>query len=119
MQANQADLPIRAMAKSLRVSASGYYDWLDRAPSARQVANAALTERIRQIHHMSDATYGMPRVCAELRDSGQIVNEKRVARLMRQASLRGISRRRGYCITTQRDRSARPAPDLVKRQFVA
>ena len=119
MQANQADLPIQTMAQCLRVSASGYYDWLDRAPSARQVANVALTDQIRQIHQTSDATYGMPRVCAELRDSGQIVNEKRVARLMRQAGLRGISRRRGYCVTTQRDRSARPAPDLVKRQFVA
>ena len=78
-----------------------------------------MTERIRQIHVMSDWTYGRARVQAELRDMGLCVNHKRIERLMKLASLQGVSRRRGYVVTTQRDRQAKAAPDLVKRQFTA
>ena len=78
-----------------------------------------MTERIRQIHVMSDCTYGRARVQAELRDMGLSVNHKRIERLMKLASLQGVSRRRGYVVTTQRDRQAKAAPDLVKRQFTA
>jgi putative transposase len=88
-------------------------------PSARAIANAALTERIRTIHAEADRTYGMPRVRAELIEQGQCVSRKRVARLMRRAGLRGVSRRRGFVITTRRDRAQPHAPDLVGRRFVA
>jgi putative transposase len=47
------------------------------------------------------------------------VGRKRVARLMRQAGIRGVSRRRAFVVTTQRDSRQRPAPDLVNRRFVA
>ncbi|MBA3774005.1 MAG: transposase [Ramlibacter sp.] len=76
-----------------------------------------LTEAIRKAHQDSDETYGMPRVRAELREAGPAVRHKRVARLMRQARIRGVSRRRGFTVTTERDRRQRPAPDLVNRRF--
>ena len=47
--ANQADLPVRTMCRVLGVSASGFYAWLDRSPSQRSIANAVMTERIRQV----------------------------------------------------------------------
>jgi putative transposase len=47
------------------------------------------------------------------------VGENRVARLMRVAGLRGVSRRRSFVVTTQRNKKDRTAPDLVKREFVA
>jgi len=103
----------------LKVSASGYYGWLDRGPSRRSIADAVMVERIRAIHAESDGTYGMPRVRAELIDQGVSVSRKRVARLMRCNAIRGISRRRGFVVTTRRDDRQRPAPDLVKRAFVA
>ena len=78
-----------------------------------------MTERIRTIHAESDTTYGMPRVRAELRDQGVAISRKRVARLMRCARIRGVSRRRGFTVTTRRDVRERPAPDLVNRQFSA
>ena len=78
-----------------------------------------MTERIRNIHKMSDCTYGRDRVRAELRDRGVLVNHKRIERLMRLAHIQGVSRRRAYVVTTQRDRNAKAAPDLVKRQFSA
>ena len=55
------------------------------------VADAVLTERIRQVHADSHHTYGMPRVRAELIDQGVTVSRKRVARLMREHAIRGIS----------------------------
>lgn len=117
--ANQAKYPVRTLCRVLRVSPSGFHDWRDRPPSRRSLENAVMTERIRTIHAASDATYGMPRVRAELIDQGATVSRKRVARLMRKARIRGVSRRRGFCVTTERDRRQRPAPDLVKRRFAA
>ena len=70
MQANQADLPIRTMARVLGVSSSGYHDWLDRQPSARDQANVELLQRIEAIHQRSDATYGVPRMIAQLARDG-------------------------------------------------
>jgi len=119
VNANQADLPVHTMCRVLGVSASGYYDWLQRSPSARAIEDGVLVERIRAIHAESDATYGMPRVRAELIDQGVKISGKRVARLMRANAICGISRRRGFVVTTRRDQRQRPAPDLVQREFVA
>jgi putative transposase len=117
--ANQAELPAHTMCRVLNVSASGFYAWRDRAPSKRAMQDAVLTERIRQVHAESDQTYGMPRVRAELVEQGMQVSRKRVARLMRRASIRGVSRRRAFVVTTRRDAQRRPAPDLVQRRFIA
>ena len=119
MNANQADLPVHTMCRVLKVSTSGYYDWLDRSPSKRAIEDAVMFQRIRAIHAESDATYGMPRVRAELIDQGVKISAKRVARLMRLNAIRGISRRRSFVVTTRRDQRQRPAPDLVQREFVA
>ena len=50
---------------------------------------------------------------------GQRVNLKRVERLMRVMVLQGVSRRRGFVVTTKRNPGDRPAPDLVQRCFEA
>jgi putative transposase len=105
------------MCRVLGVSTSGYYAWLKRPPSKRTVENAWLTDRIRDIHEDSWGTYGAPRVHAELRDEGETVGLNRVARLMREASLKGVSRRKGT-VTTLQDDDSRPVPDLVDRDFV-
>ena len=104
------------MCRLLGVTASGYYAWRDRGPSKRAMADAFLTETIAEIHAWSRGTYGAPRIHAELADLGKRVGRKRVARLMRQAGIQGVSRRKRV-FTTTRDRTARPAPDLVDRDF--
>ena len=78
----------------LGVSPSGYYAWAGRMPSARSLADAALTQRIKGIHEESRETYGVPRVHFELAVEGVRVGRKRVARLMKAAGLQGISRRK-------------------------
>ena len=108
--------PVAVACRVLRVSTSGYYEWRGRVPSARALADAALTAQIIAVHSMSRGTYGVPRVHAELRLGRNLrCGRKRVARLMKLARLQGIYRRRG--------RHARPAAavhdDLVQRRFVA
>lgn len=119
MRANQAELPVRALCETLKVSTSGYYDWRDRPLSNRAKANVSLCERIVQAHQASDETYGMPRIRAELADAGIVASRKRIAHLMRAMLIQGVSRRRAWCVTTERNKRQRPAPDLVKRVFVA
>ena len=58
----------------------------------------------------------MHRMVRELRDRGQHLNPKRVARLMGEAGLQGVSRRKSTR-TTGRDGDAPSAPDLVDRDF--
>ena len=109
---------ISTMCRVLGVSPSGYYAWRKREPSKRARADAALRERIEEIHRDSGGAYGVPRVHYELSTEETRVGSKRVARLMREAGLVGVTRRKKYW-TTKRDRDARPAPDLVDRNFTA
>lgn len=118
MKAHQAEFPVRTMCRVLGLSPSGYYEWRDRGPSARARSDAALLEQIERHHLDSRGTYGAPRIHADLAAAGVRVGRKRVARLMRGAGIAGVSRRR-FCTTTQRDRDAAVAPDLVERRFQA
>jgi len=88
--------PIRLMCRCLRVSPSGYYGWASRVPSARAQANARVLTRIHQLHTEADGVIGSPRIWEELRYAGERCGRHRVARLMRQAGLRGIPQRRRW-----------------------
>ena len=118
MKANQAHHRVATMCRVLGVSASGYYAWRGRGRSHRAKRDEELRGTIRTIHEASRGTYGVPRVHVELHRRGCRVSRKRVARLMREAVLAGVSRRRGTR-TTRPDRSRRAAPDRVERQFTA
>ncbi len=118
MKANQADFPVQVMCDVLGVSRSGFYAYLARPPSRRAVEDAALTERLEELHARSRGTYGAPRLHADLREEGVHIGKKRVARLMKEAGIQGITRRKRRC-TTVRDLDGRPAPDLVDRDFTA
>ncbi len=118
MRTYQAVYPITTMCRVLEVSTSGYYAWSKREPSSRTIANQQLGDRIEALHRQSRCTYGRPRIQADLRDAGILVSDKRVARLMRERSLRGACRRKAYK-TTKRDKDAIVAPDLVNREFTA
>src|SRR5512145_1619003 len=106
------------MCRVLGVSASGYYAWETRGPSRRATEDAGLLELIRRFHRASRGTYGAPRILRDLRAAGIRVGRKRVARLLKQAGLRGVSRRK-WVQTTVRADHGRPAPDLVQRHFAA
>jgi putative transposase len=122
MDAEKARFPIRFMASRLGVSPSGFYEWRHRQshPSVRTVTDRRLTETICEIWTQSRGTYGSPRVWAELRlGQGITVSRKRVERLMRQAGIEGVYRRRRRHGTTRRNPHATPSDDLVNRDFQA
>jgi len=116
--AHQAVHPVATMCRVLGVSPSGYYAWRTRPLSTRARTDVELTAHIEAIHRMSRGTYGAPRIHADLAARGLQAGRKRVARLMRTAGVQGVSRRKPFR-TTVRDETARPAPDLVDRQFTA
>lgn len=110
-------IDVAVACRKLGVSRSGYYEWLGRRPSARDRADAALSEVICRIHRDSRGNYGAKRIHDELSiEQGVRCGRKRVARLLRQAGLQGVAH-------VRKNRSWRPAPavhdDLVKRDFRA
>ena len=119
IETEKASFPVAYLCRALGVSTSGYYAWRKRPPSARAVADAALSTRIRQIHAASRETYGAPRIHAELAAVYETpCGRKRVARLMRAAGLVGVCRRR-VVRTTRREEAALVSDDLVRRAFSA
>lgn len=111
---------VKRLCTILGIARSSFYYWrrtiADRA--ARQAADARLAARIRAVHRESDGTYGVPRITAELREAGERINHKRIARVMRSAGLAGVRLRRRHR-TTVVDPSAAKAPDLIGRDFTA
>lgn len=112
---------IRRMARLLGVSASGYYAYVKRSAATvltpQQQRRADLEVKITQVHRESDGTYGSPRVTAELRDQGEVVTEKTVAKIMAAIGIEGISPRTFKVKTTVVDPAASFPPDLVNRHF--
>ena len=104
------------LCRVLGVSTSGYYAWCHRPLSKQAKDDEKLTEQIRAFHQRSNGTYGAPRIFQDLREVGVHTSRKRVARLMRQANICGVSRRKGI-LTTYRSITDEKAPDLVKRDF--
>ncbi|MEV7738937.1 IS3 family transposase [Streptomyces sp. NPDC088921] len=72
-------------------------------------AGGRLAARIRAVHHGSGGTYGVPRITAELRDDGERINHKRIARVMRIIGLAGVRLRRRHRTT-----AADPAAGVLR-----
>ena len=107
-------LPVEVACRVLDISASGYYEWLNRAPSARALRHAWLTELIIRAHSESRGVYGVRRVHAELTlGLGISVGRQAVELLMRRANLQGLSGRPRY----RRVPNVATAEDRVQRQF--
>ncbi len=120
MERQKASHHITTMARILGVSRSGLYARRRRPKTLRAMEDEVLADMITRIHQESRNTYGAPRVQAELRLAHDIhCSRRRVARIMRQQGLQGVSRRASRPLTTIRDQAATPAPDLVQREFHA
>ena len=107
---------VKRACELLEVSRSAFYEYRKHQPSPRELSDAELTDRIRDIWTMSKGTYGAPRVHVELRNQGFHVGKKRVARLMAVAGLAGRCKKR-WRRTTIPDPDAERARDLIQRHF--
>ncbi len=111
---------VARMADLLGVSRSGYYAWAARQgaqPGPRAARRADLVVKIKVAHDASDGVNGAPRILADLRDAGEVVSRKTVAKLMRENAIHGISPRPWRPVTTITDASVHAIPDLVQRRF--
>lgn len=106
------------MCRVLGVSRSGYYRWVNRKPSRRDLDNQELDAEIRKIYDDSKGRYGSPKVTMELQDNGRKVGKNRVAKRMRNAGLRSRIRRK-YRVTTDSKHGFPVAPNLLERNFTA
>jgi putative transposase len=104
---------VSTMCRVLKVSRSGYYAWRDRVPSTRRRDNAELLQRIRQIHVQSRSLYGSLRITAELNEQGLRCGKHRVARLMKNDSIRGQVKKRRFRRTTDSRHSYPLAANLL------
>ena len=117
--AEKARYPIALMCRVLGVSRSGWYASRARVrPSEREIRDADLVARIREIHARSRGIYGSPRVHAQLLREGVEVCKDRVARLMQADGLQGRVRRR-FKSTTDSKHDRPVAPNSLNREFRA
>jgi len=99
------------------VSRAAYYQRKKQIPSAREVSDAELVEKIRQVHDDSDGTYGSPRVHKELLVRGVACGRRRVRRLMVAEGLEGRCKKRWRKTTIQDPAAEAEALDLIQRHF--
>ncbi len=111
--------PVAIICHVLRVTRSGFYAWLKREPSARQLRRQELLAKIRAAHAEHRELYGSPRVHRALLIDGEIVSRNTVAKLMRQAKIRAKTRRRYVPKTTDSTHAKPVAPNTLARDFAA
>lgn len=118
IEQHRAEYGVQQMSDGLQVSSSGYYAWCKRPKSQREQANEVLIAEIRAFHQPSRETYGSPRIHADLRDKGFVVNRKRVARWMHLHGIR-VRRQQRYQVTTKRHEARPVAVNLLAQDFTA
>jgi putative transposase len=120
IDAEKATYDVSRMAGLLGVSRSGFYAWKQRqaGPAGPRAARREqLTAKIIEFHTASAGVNGAPRIHADLRDAGEKVSRKTVAKLMRGNNIRGISPASWHPVTTISNTAAHSIPDLVGRRF--
>lgn len=116
IDAERATYPVVTLCRLLEVSRSGFYEWLEREPSACAREDRRLAVKIAAYHRRSRGTYGSPRILRDLQAEGERVGRKRVARLMKEQNIEGCRPRR-YRVTTDSAHTEPVAPNLVARDF--
>jgi putative transposase len=106
------DVDVKFCCKTLRVSRSGFYAWIKRPVSERELGSTLLLEKIRGIYEKSRKTYGSPRVHAKLKNEGHECSENRVARLMKNNKIVAITKKKFRVKTTDSNHNG-PIADRV------
>jgi len=118
VEAHRHTFGVAPLLAAIGEPVSTFYDRTSRTASARAMADVAVAERIEAIWERSRRTYGAPRIHAMLAREGFPVGRKRVERLMQQLRIQGAHLHKHWK-TTQQNKKASAAPDLVERNFHA
>lgn len=117
MKEHKKEFSIEKMAKVLGVSRSGYYDFLEKPRSSRDLENERLKEAIKSIHEKSHRIYGSPRVHNELKKQGERCSRRRIAKLMRAEGIQAKMRKK-WTRTTRADERAEPSANHLNQNFI-
>lgn len=118
MKAHSKEFLVEKMARVLGVSRCGYYEYLNRGPSRRDLDNQALLQNIKEIYKESRRTYGSPRVHAELKKQGKPCSRKRVAKLMREEKIQAKMRKKWKVTTQPSKKTVEIAPNYLDQRFM-
>lgn len=116
MRVEKSNFTVTRMARLLEVSRSGFYAWLGRKPSNRATRTERIEQKVVWFHGDSDEVSGSPKILVDLREDGEIISRKTVAKVMRRLGLRGICPKRWRTTTVLDGADTYPA-DAVKRQW--
>ena len=108
--------PLKVICRLLEVSKSGYHAWRNRPKSRRRIDNEALLIEIRRVFVENDENYGSPRIWDDLKKANIPCSQNRIARLMHEAGLVAIQRRK-FKATTDSKHNWPVAPNLLERKF--
>jgi transposase InsO family protein len=111
-------IPHATSCRALGVSQAWFYKWRNGAVSLRGTRRAALAAQVEYLFALHHRSYGSPRITADLRAAGWRVSPNTVAALMAEHGLVARRHRRRRS-TTRSSRSARKAPDALRRDFTA
>ncbi|MBU0951846.1 MAG: IS3 family transposase [Elusimicrobia bacterium] len=105
------------MCRALEVSRGGFYRWLGKFKSRREIENEELLIEIREEFKKYRETYGSPSIADSINDKpDRKVNKKRIARLMRINGIRAKTARK-FKVTTHSDHKYPISPNLLNRDF--
>jgi len=104
------------MCRVLKVSRSGYYQWIKYPKSTRKIEDMDLKQKIVKIHSNSRRTYGNPQIHQTLLREGYHVNKKRVKRLMKEAGIHTVTKKK-YRATTGSKHPHPVAANHLNRNF--
>jgi putative transposase len=108
--------PIALISRILKISASGFYAWLDRPPSKRAKEEIRLEVEIKAAHSRTRETYGAERLRHELAEHGVRVGICRLKRIRRKLGLR-CKQKRKFRVTTDSRHKLPVAENILKQQF--
>jgi len=109
--------PVGVICRVLGVTRSGFYAWMRRKPSARQLRREDLAKKIIAAHQANPRVYGSPRIHRELVAGGEKVCRHTVARIMSQRRIRARIRRKYVPRTTDSRHQQAVARNVLDRQF--
>ena len=109
---------VETMCRVLKVSRTAYYCSLIRPTSRRRIQDEVIKEQILQIYRKSRRIYGSPRIHRKLGKQGIHCGKKRVERLMKEAGIRSIQKRK-FKVTTDSKHNLPVAENLLNRDFNA
>lgn len=109
-------IPHAVACRALGLSQAWFYKWRHGDHSLRRARRRALVELIAALFARHHGAYGSPRITADLKDLGWHVSENTVAALMAEQHLVARPQRKRRSLTRP-DKSARKAPDALRRDF--